>query len=124
MLRRRGVVLRGWRHDAATYRPIADPSDAGPEGALERTFNCGLLLIDARLTGERTYSELLALVSPETWRGTETVHSDQFLLNRYFAGRQTLVSATWNYRLHIAEAIRAREGLTAERPRSCTSRGR
>ena len=69
---------------------------------MERTFNCGLLLIDARLTGKRTYSDLLALVSPETWRSTETVHSDQFILNRYFAGRQTLVSAAYNYRLHIA----------------------
>ena len=109
-----GVVLRGGRHDRATYRPIAAPSEAGPEGALEGTFGCGLLLIDACLTGERTYSDLLALVAPETWCGAETVHSDQFLLNRYFAGRQTLVSATYNYRLHLADAIRAREGLTAE----------
>lgn len=109
--------LRGLCHDAATYRPIADPSDAGPRGALEGTFNCGLLLIDEQLTGERTYSELLALVSPKTWDGAETVHSDQFILNRYFAGRQTLVSAAWNYRLHIAETIRAREGLTAAEAR-------
>lgn len=106
-------TLKGWRHDAATYRCIQDPADAGPAGTLERTFNCGLLLIDACLTGERTYSELLALVSPETWCGTETVHSDQFILNRYFAGRQTLVSAGYNFRLHIAGAIRAREGITA-----------
>ena len=108
-----GVFLSGRCHDAASYRPIDDPSHAGPRGALERTFGCGLLLIDGRLTGERAYSELLALVSPETWRGTETVHSDQFILNRHFAGRQTLVSATYNYRLHLAGAIRAREGLTA-----------
>ncbi len=106
-------TLRGLRHDAATYRPIRDPAEAGPGGVLERTFNCGLLLIDGRLTGGRTYAELLALVTPETWRGAETVHSDQFILNRYFAGRQTLVSAAYNYRLHLAGAIRAREGLTA-----------
>ena len=105
--------LKGWCRDAATYRPIEDPSLAGPAGAIERTFNSGLLLIDGRLTGERAHAELLALVAPETWRGTETVHSDQFLLNRHFAGRQTLVSATWNYRPHIADAIRAREGLAA-----------
>ena len=116
--------LKGWCHDAATYRPIEAPSDAGPAGALEGTFNCGLLLIDACLTGEPTYSELLALVSPETWRGAETVHSDQFLLNRYFAGRQTLVSATYNYRLHLAEAIRAREGLMAEQARVLHFSGR
>ena len=119
-----GVVLRGGRHDVVTYRPIADPSDAGPEGALEGTFGCGLLLIDARLTGEPTYSDLLALVAPETWEGTETVHSDQFLLNRYFAGRQTLVSAAYNYRLHLAGSIRAREGLTAEEARVLHFSGR
>ena len=49
--------LKGWCHDAGTYRPIAEVSAAGPAGALERTFNCGLLLIDACLTGERTYAE-------------------------------------------------------------------
>ncbi|MCY4634681.1 MAG: hypothetical protein OXG04_09300 [Acidobacteria bacterium] len=109
--------LRGICHDAATYRPVEDSSAAGQRGVLERTFNCGLLLIDACLTGERVYAELLALVSPDTWRGTETVLTDQFLLNRQFAGRQTLVSAAYNYRLHIAGAIRAREGLSAEEAR-------
>ena len=112
-----GVFLRGGCHDAATYRPIEDPSRAGHGGALERTFSCGMLLIDACLTGGRTYSELLSLVAPETWRGTQTVHSDQFILNRYFAEQQTLVSATYNYRLHLASVIRAREGLTAEEAR-------
>lgn len=108
-----GVFLHGRCLDAATYRPIDDPSCAGRRGALKQTFSSGLLLIDGRLTGQRTYSKLLALVSPETWRGTETAHSDQFILNRHFAGRQTLVSATYNYRLHLAAAIRVREGLTA-----------
>ena len=106
--------VNGRCHDAATYRPIEDPSRAGPGGALERTFSCGLLLIDGRLTGARAYAELLAMVTPETWRGTETIHSDQFMLNRHFAGRQTLVSSIYNYRLHMAQAINAREGLTSK----------
>ena len=106
--------VNGYCHDAATFRPIEDPSRAGPGGALERTFNCGLLLIDGRLTGPGAYDELLDMVSPETWRGTETVHSDQFMLNRRFAGRQTLVSSIYNYRLHMAQAINAQEGLTAK----------
>ena len=106
--------FNGRCHDAATYRPIDDPSEAGPGGALDRTFSCGLLLIDGQLTGSRAYAELLSLVTPETWRGTETVHSDQFMLNRHFAGRQTLVSSIYNYRLHMAQAINAREGLTVK----------
>ena len=104
--------MNGFCHDADTYRPIEDASRAGPGGALQRTFSCGLLLIDGRLTGARAYAELLAMVTPETWHGTETVHSDQFMLNRHFAGRQTLVSSVYNYRLHMAQAIKAREGLT------------
>ena len=108
-----GVFLSGRRRDAATYRPIEDASHAGPQGGLERTFNSGLMLIDARITGEHTYSELLALVSPDLWRGAETDHTDQFLLNRYFAGRQTLVSSTYNYPLYLAETIQAREGVSA-----------
>ena len=108
------ISLRGLCRDAATYRPIDDPSGAGPLGALEGTFNSGLLLIDARLTGERTYSELLALVSPETWRGTQTNLCDQLILNRYFGGRQTIISATYNYQMLFAATIRAREALTAK----------
>ena len=113
-----GAFVRGWCRDADTYRPIDDQShQAAPRGTLERTFGSGLLLIDARLTGGRTYAELLALVSPETWHNAETALSDQFILNRYFAGRQTLISATYNYRLHLAEEIRASEGLTATEAR-------
>ena len=108
------ITLCGRCRDADTYRPIDDPSGAGPMGALERTFNSGLLLIDARLTGERTYSELLALVSPETWRGTQTGLCDQFILNRYFAGRQTIISATYNYQMLFTGTIRAREALIAK----------
>ena len=106
--------MRGWCHDADTYRPIESPSRAGPGGALERTFSCGVLLIDGRLTGERAYSELAELVTTESWHGADTVHSDQFLLNRRFAGQQTLVSSTYNYRTHLVDAIRAREGIRAE----------
>ena len=105
------AYVRGRCRDAATFRSIRDPSEAGPAGAFERTFNSGFLLIDASRTGERAYSEVLALVSPETWRGTDTAHTDQLLLNRHFAGRQTVVSSTYNYPLHLAGAIRAREGI-------------
>ena len=62
---------------------------------------------------EGCYRELLTLVSPETWRRTATTHTDQLILNRHFAGRQTLVSWTYDFVLPMAEAIRAREGVDA-----------
>ena len=109
-----GPSLRGWWRDARTFRPIEDPSRAGPAGALERTFNSGLLLIDTQLTGRRVHSELLALVSPETWRGTDTPLTDQLVLNRYFTGLRTLLAPTYNYLLRSRAAIWARDGLAAE----------
>jgi len=103
--------------DAATglpVRPVADGErPAGGRPVLERTFNTGFLLIDARLLGEATYSDLLDMVSPEGWDDVRCTGRllDQTILNRYFAGRQTLVSWTYNYVLPVAAAIRAREGL-------------
>ena len=77
------------------------------------TFNSGFLIIDGRLPGGRCYADLLAMLSPESWLDAGSPYTDQLLLNRYFAGRQTLVSSTYNYLLGSARAIRAREGLDA-----------
>ena len=82
--------------------------------ALVETFNGGFLIIDGQLRGGHCYADLLAMLSPETWLDTGSPHTDQLLLNRYFAGRQTLVSSTYNYLLGSAGAIRAREDLDAE----------
>ena len=91
------------------------PADAG---VLERPFGAGFLLIDAALVEQDCYTDLLALVSPDTWRGSATWHTDQLVLNRYFAGRQTLVSWTYDFVPSKAEAIRAREGIDAASARA------
>ena len=103
------VFLRGWRRDAATFAPA--PPENG--GALERTFGAGFLMIDGRLVEEDVHRGLLQLVSPATWRGADTPHTDQLVLNQRFAGRQTLVGWTYDFVLPMAEAIRAREGTDA-----------
>ena len=104
----------GHRRDAATFLETAEP--AGP-GALERTFNAGFLLIDAALTGGRDYGGLLSQVAPGRWRGVAAAQTDQIVYNRHFAGRQTLVGATYNYLLAHARDIRAHEGLAAGQAR-------
>ena len=114
-----GVFLRGGRRAAATFRPLPPAGPSGMAGApaeagvFERPFGTGFLLIDPGLVEEACYAELLALVSPETWRGSATWHTDQFILNRCFAGRQTLVSWTYDFALPKAAGIRAREGIDA-----------
>ena len=126
------VFLGGGRRDAATFAPLpsVQPSGAsgpsasatadapGAAGVLERTFGAGFLLIDAGLVEEDHYLDLLALASPETWRGTTTWHTDQLVLNLHFAGRQTLVGWTYDFVLTMAEAIRVREGIDAASARA------
>ena len=107
------AYLSGRCLDAATFALLDDPAHAGPAGALDSTFNDGFLCIDASLTGEGCYADLLSMLTPESWRGSDTFHTKQFLQNRYFAGRQTLIGSTYNFVLRHAGLITAREGLTA-----------
>ena len=106
------AYLRGLRRDAATFALLDDSAPSAPAGILDRAFNDGFLLIDASLTGEGTYTDLLDMVTPDTWHGITTSHSDQFLCNRYFHGRHTLISSTYNFMLRHAKLITAREGLS------------
>ena len=103
--------------DAETLLPIADPAaGAGRDRpVLELPFNCGFLLIDASCAGERVYADLLARMAPEAWRNAAFRLGDQGVLNRYFAGRQTLAGWTYNYLVPDAPDIRARTGLDAAR---------
>ena len=109
--------LRGRRRDAVTYLPADDPAvpvAASAAPTLAETFNSGFLLLDGRLMEEGAHADLLARVSPEAWRGVKAVAADQLVLNRCFAGRQTLVSSTYNYLVDCSDAIRAREGIGVE----------
>ena len=109
------AYLRGLSRDIHTFALLDASLPPPPAGTLDRPFNSGLLLIDARLTGEGCYADLLSLVTPDTWRGTNGTLfiDDQFLCNRYFNGRHTLISTTYNFMLRHAGLIMAREGLTA-----------
>ena len=106
--------LRGRRRDAVTFLPVDETVPPSATPTLAGTFNCGFLLIDGRLMDEGVHADLLAMVSPEAWRGVEAVATDQLVMNRYFAGRQTLVSSTYNYLAPCSVAIRAREGIGVE----------
>lgn len=115
---RDGGSLQGLVLDAATFAPMSSPQEGAhhtprPE-VIEGTFNSGFLVIDGRLTGEGVYADLLSMVRSKTWHGTAMGIMDQLLLNRYFAGRRTLVSSTYNYIPIFSAHIRKREGLHME----------
>ena len=115
------AVLEDRHRDAATFLRMQPESGEDAAAVLERTFNSGFLVMDAGVVGQRTYGELLAMLTPEMWRGIGTPHTAQVLLNRYFAGRQTLISSTYNYLLASAPAIRSRRVWRWRTPRSCIS---
>ena len=106
-----GVYLRGLGRDAETFAPVPNAEAAG---ALQGTFGAGFLLIDSKLIEENAYEALLALLAPETWRGTATHHTDQLVLNRCFGGRQTVVSSTYDFVVERAALIKSREGVDVE----------
>ena len=119
--------LFGRRLDAATFLPIEESARSGPPDrgcresdpptdgrpVLENVFNGGFLIVDGRVMGEAAYSELLAGVSPESLRDVRRPLGDQILLNRYFAGRQTMIGSAYNFLIPHAARIREREGLDA-----------
>ena len=102
--------LRGQCRDAATFAPVACA-----EGALQRTFGSGFLMIDGQLLADgQHYDALLDRVSPAAWADSATKHTDQLVLNRHFAGRQTLVDWRYDYVVPMATEIRARAGWPME----------
>ena len=105
--------LLGQVRDAETLAPIAHTAAGVGRPVLERPFASGFMLIDASCIGERVYADLLASMAPEAWRGAARRIGDQAVLNRYFAGRQTLVSWTYNYFVPEGPSLRARTGLGA-----------
>ena len=118
-----GYCLMDGVRDAETLRPLERGVADTDRPVLERTFNSGFLLIDKSCTGERMYADLLALMAPEAWRGLADRLGDQDVLNRYFAGRWTLASWTYNYFTPFAAAIRARTGLDAARAKALHFKG-
>ena len=104
------ACLRGVARDASRFD--YPPRRGVP--ALQDTFNAGFLLIDQALTSGACYADLLEMLVPETWDGVVSSHTDQLLLNRYFAGRQTLVALTYNYPVPDANEIRQRHALGPE----------
>ena len=102
--------LRGQCRDAATFAPVACAEDT-----LRRTFGSGFLMIDGRLLADGChYDALLELVSPATWADGAAKHTDQLVLNRHFAGRQTLVDWRYDYVVPMAAEIRTRAGWPME----------
>lgn len=118
-------TARGHCRDVETMEGI-ERSAANDRQVVEHPFNCGFLLLDGQLAAERPYQKLLATMVAEQWRklSPRVPLADQPILNRYFNGRQTLVSWTYNYLVPHGPEIRAREGIGAPQAKLLHFKGR
>lgn len=108
-----GIYYRGGgrtRDHFAEHHPV----DCSNPNILCHTFNSGLLLYDNSLLGAEPYRQLIAELAPQPWCQTTTPHTDQFVLNRFYAGQQYLVGAEYNYLLGHRALIFEKCGLTID----------
>lgn len=96
------AVYRGNARDPVTFLEVAASTS---NNALQQSFNAGFMLLDGKICNDKSYAEIIAMISPDRWRAVKTGHTDQLLYNIYFAGRQTLVGAQYNYLLGYSEDI-------------------
>ena len=99
--------LHGQGRDART----AVPTSADAPDAMLDTFNAGFMLIDRQLTDGGCYSDLLGMIAPKAWEGVRSRLTDQLLLNRYFAGRKSLLPPTYNCLVRSLGIARDAHGL-------------
>lgn len=88
--------------------------DCSNPNILCKTFNSGLLLYEHSLLGPHHYSKLMAQLDPERWGKITAPHTDQIVLNRFYAGQQYLAGAEYNYLLGHRPLIFEKCGLTID----------
>lgn len=81
------------------------------------TFNSGLFLVGGKLLTDEIYGGLLRLVDSRIYKTPNMRLADQVVLNLYFAGRQHLVSGTYNYLLAHRDSIFKREKIELQSAR-------
>lgn len=77
-------------------------------------FNAGMLCLGKAMVTPAIYQELLDMIHPDNFQNKIKRFHNQKLLNIYFYGRATLVSAKFNYRMGMADQIMAKDGVRLE----------
>lgn len=108
-----GPSYNGKGRDPLTFLPEKITSSS-PTRLLYPCFNSGFFLVDRALLTQATLHDLYAHLEPRLWISVQTRHTDQVVLNRYFAGQVHLLSGRYNYLLKHRAALRARAGLALD----------
>ena len=97
-----GPYYQGLVRDKSSFQ-AKETKDSSQE--LSNTFNAGFMLVGRPLLSPQTLTGLLDIMSLEDWCSDDTNHTDQLVLNKYFAGMQKIVGAEYNYLLAHPNSI-------------------
>lgn len=109
-----GANLRGNCRRTSNFSEVS-ARDAAGEALLCETFNSGFMVFDSELLNQSAYQAILDMITPDRWMDDHTGHTDQMLLNKFFAGRQTIVPSEYNYPLLHHDILTKRIGMPVER---------
>ena len=104
-------------------RRMSDFAEVTPEAAQPKskyigdTFNTGMMIIRMNEKSREHYTQLVAMMDPQIWRNDQTGHTDQMLLNIYFAGQQTIADPSYNYLMSHRALIEKATGIEAGKAR-------
>jgi lipopolysaccharide biosynthesis glycosyltransferase len=105
-------------------RRMSDFAEVMPEAAQPKskyigdTFNTGMMIIRMDEKSREHYTQLGAMMDPQIWQNDQTGHTDQMLLNIYFAGRQTIADPSYNYLMSHRVLIEKATGIEAGKARA------
>ncbi len=81
---------------------------------LESPVNSGFMLIDGELLNQNHYPGILDLIKPALWSQNDLTYTDELIINQYFKGKFSLISARYNYRARSARIFKEKENITFE----------
>ncbi|QFT78505.1 glycosyltransferase [Erythrobacter sp. THAF29] len=109
-----GAFYRGNYRRLSDYREVEGHSPEPTAQSIGNTFNSGMMIVDTDQVTTADYDGLMEALDPERWVNDITGHTDQMLFNIHFAGRQHLVSPSYNFLLSHNALIKKATGLSVE----------
>lgn len=106
------ATYMGKAKDSITYLTVQPQSTTGQYWY--RTFNAGIMFFTADWINEKNYRKLLGFLVPELYQELKHPTTDQYLLNKCFHKNYHLLPGTYNFRLGLAEIMKAQEGCTLD----------
>jgi lipopolysaccharide biosynthesis glycosyltransferase len=99
-----GPYYQGQNRNKQSFSPCLPTI---PNAELTNTFNAGFMLIDKLLINQSTYQSLVEMTSDAYWENNTASHTDQRILNLFFAGQQKIIPCVYNYLLTHQNSIEA-----------------